>query len=107
MRKDNIEYYKKRWVDKACKYAGEELLFFQPNILRKYFAWMFTIGYLFGRKQLGAEKKVEQIRNGKVVQIYHSATKAAARIGVCPSSITRAIQKNKKCKGNYYRYKNE
>lgn len=96
-------------VGKAIKAIGNELTFtswWPKETVEKYFNYVYTIGFTYGMKQSAHEKEVLQIQNGKVIQEFSSATKAAHAVGVTKHSISKAaLGKTGKVAGFEWKYK--
>lgn len=98
---------KERIISKALQsFSNFDLTTIQQIFLEQHLSCVYELGLNEGKKQNSHRKKVEQIRNGKVVQTYPSITDAARTLGVHKSTILRACKKGNVVKGSStFRYK--
>jgi len=77
-----------------------------PSELQQYFEMIYDIGHFKGTRQVAHRKKVEQLKDGIVVQTYPSITHAATATRVGKSAISENIRdESVSRKGSTFRYK--
>jgi len=77
--------------------------------IEKYFNYLFSIGFHYGRKLIGHGKPVKQSKDGIVIAIYPSATDAARAMHCSTRSIIdscNGLQKYKKFDWEYLKLDN-
>jgi hypothetical protein len=72
--------------------------------IKPYFEYVFGVGYDEGRAVHSHRKKVEQLKDGKVIGTFDSSYDAANSVGVDSSSIRNAVNGIRKtCAGYNWR----
>lgn len=98
------ELHRNKAITKALESIKGGVL--PPSELKHYFEMIYDIGHFNGTRQIANPKKVEQLKNGIVVNTYPSVTYAAKVTGVHKTSISKNIRDGSTSrKGSTFRFK--
>jgi len=105
------EQYKDKVIDDAVKSLLLEIPITYESfiIIKKYFNYVYTIGMNSSKRKgnIAINKRIEQIKNGKVIDEFKSISDASRKIGISIESISKVLRNRGNTAGGYFwRYKN-